>query len=41
MNVSDESIIGNDDKAFIIELWSGESKIILNIRVATNENTRW
>ena len=29
MNVSDESIIGNDDKAFIIELWSGEIKNIL------------
>ena len=40
MNVSGVSITGNDGKALIIELWSGEIKIILNIRVATNENTR-
>jgi len=31
---------GNGDKAFVIELWSGEVKIILNIRVTANENTR-
>jgi len=29
MTVNDESIIGNDGKAFIIELCSGEIKIIL------------
>jgi len=29
MTVNDESIIGNDGKAFIIELWSGEIKNIL------------
>jgi len=36
---SDVSITGNDGKALVIELWSGESKIILNNCVTANENT--
>jgi len=40
MNVSDVSIIGNDGKGLIIELWSGESNNILNNCVTANENTR-
>jgi len=41
MNISDRSMIGNDVKVLIIELWSGAGKIILYIRVATNENISW
>ena len=38
ITVSDVLIIGNDDKAIIIELWSGESNTILNNCVTANEN---
>ena len=39
-NNSDASTVNNDGKALIIELWSGEGKFILNIRVTANEVTR-
>ena len=39
MNVSGVSITGNDGKALIIELRSGESNNILNNCVTPNENT--